>query len=194
MLSSELKRKMNIYQLLNDKFSGIKPRGGFTLIELLIAMSVFSVIGTVALSILFMTLRSSKKSETLIALKQSGSTAVSQFAKNVRYAKSLNSPISCVTPIVASTINVTSIIDEGHTTYACTTGTNATVASNSSSLIDTNAFVVSQCIFTCSQPTLNDPPTIKLSFTLYSKNNSGFLESAGSVPFQTSITLRNYTR
>ncbi len=176
----------------SSSFIAISP-SGFTLVELLVAIAIFAIIGTVSLSILFMTLRAGKKSDTLIMLKQSGNAAMSQVVRSIRYAKSLDVPNSCVTPVTTSQITLTSVLDNGSTTFVCTSTTPNTIASNSASLIDTAFAAVSGCSFTCTQPTVNDPPTINFIFKL-SSNSSGQVETRAIIPFQTSVTMRNYNK
>ncbi len=181
---------------IDDKSRTItmKKIKGFSLIELLIAAAVFSTIGVITLSILFVTLRLSKKADLLIVLKQNGNAALSQVVKSVRYAKSLNDPVSCTSPIPQESITITSYLDGEQTTFRCVNGPSATVASNGASLLDTNVVKVSSCSFTCSQQNLNDPPTINFKFNLRFKNESNLAETRGELPFQTSVLMRNYNR
>jgi prepilin-type N-terminal cleavage/methylation domain-containing protein len=172
----------------------LKKIDGFTLTELLVAIGIFSILGTVTVAILFLTLRTSKKSDVLISLNQTGNALISQVGRNIRYARSLDSPLSCVAPNTTQSITVTSSLDNGQTTYSCVAGGSSAIASNGASLTDISQVSVPTCSFTCTQRTLNDPPTINFSFTLESKNPTGLLESSGSIPFQTSVTLRNYNR
>ncbi len=172
---------------------------GFTLIELLVVIAMFAATSTVILSILFVTLRASSKSDKLIILKQSGNAIMSQVVKQIRYAKSLDTPSSCpVTPdVTLSSIKITSVLDNGQTTFSCVDLSPgppmrpATIASNSSSLVDTNSVSVTQCSFSCYQTTPNDPPTINFSFKLDAKSTTNAVESTGSIPFQSSVTMRN---
>jgi len=166
---------------------------GFTLIELLVVIGILVATGTIMLSILFVTLRTSKKSDLLVTMKQNGNSALSQIVKSIRYAKSLDSPTSCVPQITNLTsIAITSYLDNAQTTFSCVAGPPSTIASNGASLLDTNSVAVSSCSFTCSQPTLNDSPTINFIFTLSSKNATSLVESTGTIPFQTSVTMRNF--
>lgn len=167
---------------------------GFTLIEILVALSIVAVIGSITVSILFMTLRAGKKSDVLIGLKQNGNTAMAQIVKNIRYAKSLDYPTSCVSPVTVPRITLTSISDNAQTTFTCTAGASTSIASNGASLIDTSVAVVSGCSFTCSQATLNDPPTIAIGYTLNARNLTDLTETRGSVRFNTSVIMRNYLR
>jgi prepilin-type N-terminal cleavage/methylation domain-containing protein len=171
-----------------------KTPKGFTLIELLMGIGIFSIIASATLTILFVSLRVSKKTDSLVQLRQSGNFTLSQIGRSIRYAKSLDSPASCVTTVSSQTITITSVESNSKTTFTCTSGTDPSIASNSASLIDTNKFIVSECSFTCTQPSLNESPTIDFRFTLNTKSNTGIMESGGSIPFQTSITLRNYNQ
>lgn len=174
-----------------DSKQSTVTKGGFTLVELLVAFGIFSILGTITISILFTTLRSGKKSDVLIVLKQNGNTAMSQIVRNIRYAKSLDSPSTCTSTVNTTSISITSSADDGRTTYSCTGGRYPSIASNGASLIDQNNIRVTDCSFTCSQATLNDPPTISLVFKLNARSPAGIIESSGSIPFQTSVTLRN---
>lgn len=167
---------------------------GFTLIELLVVIGVFATVGVIVILILFSTFRASRKSDALIELKQNGNAAISQISKSVRYSKSLDSPSQCYPTVIASSIKLTSVQDNAQTTYACVGGSSPTIASNDASLINVNSISVSACSFTCSQSSPNDPPVITLDFTLRSKNLSGGIESAGTVPFKTAIIMRNFNR
>ncbi len=168
---------------------GNSPRG-FTLVELVVIVALFAATGTVIVSIIFATLRASSKSDRLVSLKQNGNNALSQIVKQVRYAKSLDSACSAVDGPIA----IRSLSDNSKTTFVCSTGSTGTIASNGASLVDTNAVTVTQCSFTCSQASPDDPPTINFSFTLDSKNAGNLVEATGSIPFQTSVTLRNSSK
>ncbi len=175
--------------VLSSRFSR-----GFSLIELVVSMGIFAIISGVALSILFTSLRVSRKSEGMVVLKEQGDAVLSQMVRQIRFAKSLDTPASCTPSTATTSLTVTSLSDNGQTTFACTTGASSSITSNSASLIDTNAVTVTACSFVCSQPTIDDPPTIRLQFTLSTKNATSFAETTGSLPFQTSVTLRNYSR
>ncbi len=164
---------------------------GYTLIELLTVIGILSVIGVIVVTVITISLRGSQKSDKLEIVRQGGDTALSQMVRSIRYAKTLNAPASCVPATNVSSITITSLQDNGQTTYSCSSGT---IASNSASLLDTNAVIVNACSFTCSQQRVSDPPTIQIQFSLSAKNESSFSETKATIPFQTSVTLRNYAR
>ncbi|HWY79696.1 MAG TPA: type II secretion system protein [Candidatus Sulfotelmatobacter sp.] len=162
---------------------------GFTLLELLTVIGILSVIGTIAVSVISITLRGAKKTDLLESARQNGDAALSQMVKGIRYASSLNSPAVCIPTASVSAITITSLTDYAQTTFSCTGGS---IASNSAPLLDTTSITVSSCFFTCSQATNNDPPTILIQFTLSPKNSGSFTETKFQLPFQSSVTMRNY--
>ncbi len=166
---------------------------GFTLIEMLISVAIFMTVSVIVVTVLFSSFRLSKKSDALVSVKQIGDAALSQMISGIKYAKTLNDPISCVIPVTQSSVKVTSSRDDAQTTYSCpTVGGSTLIASNGASLIDTSAVSISSCTFICSQATINDPPTITIKFTL-SSNQNNFPGSSASIPFQTSVVMRNYS-
>lgn len=164
---------------------------GFTLIEVLVVLGVFVVISTVIVSILFVSLRGSKKSDVLVTTRENGYSALSKMARVIRYAKSIDLPASCV-PSSGSVNSITITgSDDNQIVFACPASSSGGISSNSASLVDTSSVSVSSCSFTCSQPTSADPPTVMISFTLAAQGGNS-AESIASVPFETSVTLRNF--
>ena len=184
-----MEKVRNKLSTLNSQLS--TPQG-FTLIELLSALSVFIVIGTMIVVILFISLQGSRKSEVQAVLRQNGDFALSQMVRNIRYAKSLDDPVSCVTPVTQSSVTITSLLDGGQTVYSCLLGSTSDIASNSASLVNTGVVQVSSCSFTCSQQSVNAPPTITIQFILQSASGNNLIENTGSIPFQSSVSMRNY--
>ena len=174
------------YFLLPTSYFSINE--GFTLIELLTVIGILSIIGTIAVSVITISLQGSKKSDLLETARQNGDTSLSQMVRNIRYAASLNAPASCVPSTTTSSITITSLTDYTQTTYSCAAGT---ISSNGASMFDTSALKVSSCSFICRQPTVQDPPTITIQYILSPKQAGGFVETNFTLPFQTSVTMRN---
>lgn len=164
---------------------------GYTLVELLAVIGILSVISVIVVTVTFITLRGSQKSDTLEIVRQNGDTAMTQMVRSIRYAKSMDVPTSCTIPTALQSVTISSLLDNAQTTYSCS---NNTIASNSASLINTNAVTVNACSFTCSQTSLLDPPTIRIQFSLSAKSSGVFSESTAEIPFESSVTLRNYSR
>lgn len=180
------------FQTLDLRVVLLDRERGFTLIEILAALAVFVTVSGIILSILFVSLRGSRKSDVIVSARQNGDAAMSQMVRMIRYAKSLDSPVSCVPSANSLTSITITASDDNQTVFSCPASAGAGIASNSASLVDTTAVSVSACSFSCSQPSLNDPPTITINFTLAALGGGNLVEGATSVPFQTSVTLRNY--
>jgi len=164
-------------------------QSGFTLLELLTVIGILSIIGTIVVSVITITLRTTKKADLLEAARQNGDNALTQMVKSIRYAQSINAPATCVPTTTTSSITITSLADYQQTTYSCA---NNTIASNGASLIDNTSMSVSACSFVCTQATVDDPQTITIQYTLIPKNPGSFAETNFTIPFQTSVTLRNF--
>jgi len=181
---------------------------GYTLVELLAVVTIVIVVGVIAVGILISSLRGGSKTNVLDNVRQNGNSAIAQMSKMIIYAQSFNgvsrdSGISyttnCVqnsltspapTPISYQYIKITSF-DGGQTIFSCN-GT--TIASNGASMIDTapeTGVMVSSCSFTCSQDSYGLLPTIGINFTLKQNVSSSFAEKQATLPFQTSVTIRN---
>ena len=161
---------------------------GFTLIELLTVISILSVIGIISVSIITITLRTTKKTDLLNFARQNGDNALSQMVKSILFAASLNTPATCVPIATVSAITITSLADQQQTTYSCANGT---ISSNSASLFNTSSLQVSSCSFVCSQPSTSVSPIITIQYVLSPKVAGSFAETNFTLPFQSSVTLRN---
>lgn len=178
---------------------------GFTLVELLAVIVVLIAIGSIIGAILFSSLRGSTKTNAITNVKHNGGFAISQMAKMVRDAKSLEYPRPCVvvSPTPVPTVTEVTIVnfDGGQTTFICndTTGGDATIASQSGSdtpisLLDTKAVSLTSCYFTCTQTSLSDFPSISIFFSLQANSGGSLVEqlaAPSSIPFETSVSLRN---
>ena len=178
---------------------------GFTLLELLISMTLLLTIGTLVLSVLIVSVRSTAKINNIQLIRQNGSSVLTQMSRMIQFSQHFNGVstdgvnylTSCQLPSAGSgaLLEFTSVqftaFDNGVTTFSCSSP-QETIASNSASLFDTNTYVVSSCKFTCTQPAENAPQTIGISFALGKKIVTNFLDDPAPIQFTTSVTLRNY--
>jgi len=169
-------------------------QSGFTLLEILAIMGVIVAMGSIILSTVFIFLRGSSKSDLLVTIKQNGDFALSQMVKSLRYAKSVDDPVSCVPTANLQHITFTSLADGGQTTFSCPATQTDVIASNGAALMDATRISVTNCSFFCTQQTLNESPTIKIQFTLSAKNQTGLVETTASLPFESTVRLRNFNR
>lgn len=184
---------------------------GYTLIELLVVMVIMMVIGGIIAAILVSTLRGTNKNNTIDDIRLNGNSVITQVSKMIEFSQSFvgvnnsgdsvpyssNCVLSSPAPSPLPQYKYLRIIsfDNAATTFSCS-GSPLTIASNSASLLDTNKVSVSAdptslCYFTCVQSGATDTPTIGINFTLFQKSSSLFFEKIYSIPFQTSVKIRN---
>jgi len=176
-----------------------KKNNGFTLIELLVVIGVFIVLVTIVLSVIFTVFRGTTKSDSIIIVKQNGEYALSQMVKKMRFAKSLNIPstVGGSTPSCSSggvsvqSVQVTNV-DLSTSVFSCPLNNEYPnyIDMNGVRLTNSNEVIVSSCYFLCKQE-VGHSPTISIVFNLTKVNSSGLPEGNTSIPFQSSVTLRN---
>ena len=167
-----------------------KKELGFSLIEILIVMGTVAVIGGIVVSILFSVFRGSSKASTLITLRQNGNFAMSQVSRQIRNARALVTPATCVTPQSGlSQITITG--DDGlPTTFVCSGGGLASQSAHPATLLDTNN-VTASCNFSCSQSSGNIAPIITFSLTVSQRSGVTAQENQASLDFKTAVSMRN---
>ena len=196
----------------------MKKQKGFTLIELLAVLGIIVTVGAVASAIIFSSLRAATKTNQVNLITQNGNLAIQQITRTIQYAKSfdgvsqdgqnfttncttqsLSSPLPSPTPtpvpIQYSAVSVT-LFDESQVTFACSppdqpTDLTSSTSGTTTDLIDTNSVLVSQCYFTCSQDYITAAPSIGISLILSQIGSPSFAEKNTSIPFNTSVTMRN---
>lgn len=169
----------------------IRKAKGFTLIELLAAIIVLMAVGTILGITLFSALRGANKTNTISQVRQNGYYAITQMTKTLRGSKSLNSPFPCApVPQDYSSIEITTV-DGIDIKFECV---DSTIKQNNESILNQEAVSATMCSFYCSQQVSTDSPTITISFTLSQAGTPSFFEQKASIPFETSLTLRNVGR
>ncbi|HSW88355.1 MAG TPA: type II secretion system protein [Candidatus Saccharimonadales bacterium] len=167
----------------------MKKQRGFTLLELLVVISIISVVGLVVGGILTSTLRGSSKVTTVSNVKQNGDYALAQMSRVIRSASNLD-VLPCGNPSASVQTLTATQLDNTQTIFDCS-GT--TITANGTSLIDSSVvqLVPSSCMLICSQQSSADTPVVQIKFSLMQKNTSTFAEQTATIPFQTSVLLRN---
>lgn len=198
-----MKKKIKTKTILRNSCFMIRKSEGFTLVELLIVVILLGIIGSMIGSILFASLRGSSKTAVLQLVRQNGNYAISQMAKTMRNAKNFNGvKVNIVDDYI------TDCTQSGTTQYKyvkVTDFTNSPVtfscmspspSINGLPLINTASVTMDSCSFTCSQNSIVEPPNITFNLTLYQLGGgvTAFAEKNASLSFQTSISIRNFTR
>ncbi len=179
-----------------------KKQDGFTLIELLVVMVVLLSTGMVIGTILFSSLRGATKASIINTARQNGDFVISQMVKTIRNAKAFggvsNDNVQWITDCSQNAImqykyvNITGP-DDNKIVYSCA---HSVISSNSVSLIDDTSVHIddTSCYFTCLQSSPSDNPTIGINFSIVQSKQGALSESSVSLPFSTTVRMRNSLR
>ncbi len=207
---------------LKSQIANLKSNEGFTLVELLASVIVLVAVGSVIAGIITSSLRGSNKTNTIENIRQNGNYALNQISKDIEYALPFDGkntglsidngttyatscPFSALSPTptpAATAYNVITVESASNkvTKYNCygSTPLDSVLKANGTSLIDTTpatSISLISCSFTCIQTQATDIPIIKINFAIGPKILNGLVEnSSPPVTFETSVTIRNYTK
>lgn len=163
-----------------------KESKGFSLIETLIAIAIFAILGVMISTSLVLTIQSSKKSESLVTLRENLNYSMNVIERNLRNAGSIS---DCTN---SDTSKITYIDQYGNNSvFSCKTASgNSYLASGSANTRLTSPFInITDCSFTCAQASLTDPATVTINISAQSATGSGSLSS--QVTSTTVVYLRN---
>ena len=150
---------------------------GFTLIELLVSIGILGLVMAGAVNLFFSTMKSGKKTDNLLALRQNGDYVLNTIKSRVYNADT----VACVT------INHLTVIEEDKPDADFVFDPSSkTLKMDGADLIDSNRFKVSGGSFVCT-PDPNSLTEVEVGFTLEMKDGSGESQS-----FQADIFLRDY--
>lgn len=177
---------------------------GYSLIELLVVMMVLVTVGFILATILVSSLRGTNKAVTTETVRRNGNYTILQMSKMIEFSQNFigvsndGSTYVSTCPSVSPPVQYRYIkirsFDNFDTTFSCLARQDAPIASNEASLVNTNEVAVTACYFTCDRSNISQPPIIGISFTLSQKEVSSFFEKRASIPFQTSVRMKNITR
>lgn len=161
---------------------------GFSLIEILIVTLIFSVLAILATQSLALSLRGSRKSESLGGVRESVDFSISIMERLLRSAKSVTCDVNNKYLVY--------IDENGYTgRFSCLPAGSTTgyIASGSANIRLTSTDVNVDCtgvVFSCPTPTPPAPPSVLVSIKATSATSSG-AESASST-VTSKILLRKY--
>lgn len=155
---------------------------GFSLIEILVVIVIFAILSVVGTQIVTTSLRSSTKSEKLVAVRENVDFAFNVMERELRNAKSISCPSK-------STVNFTNQ-DNSVSSLSCVGGVNGRIELNTLSLISGNTYVdCTANVFTCSVSSVGIP-ALDINIKAYDADNLA-IEGA-EVSTSTKIILRSY--
>lgn len=166
------------------KKNNLKMIRAMSLIEILVVVSIFGILGMVTARSISSTLKSARKSDIQINVRENLNYAISVVERQIRGAREI---INCQS--VDQNINY--VANEGAiTSFSCLISSDDGYLSSGSARLTSENIVLTQCNFSCNQIDQNNPPIITLFLTAEDKLNKG--SEASMVSVQTEITLRNY--
>jgi prepilin-type N-terminal cleavage/methylation domain-containing protein len=158
----------------------MKKNHGFTLIEILAVLGILALVAVAVTEIFLGTIKSQKKADTHLKLKEEGFYSLNYLRANIRNAQTatcVSDPTSLQVTNADGTITNYLVTDDKR--LASQTGTEI------NKFLTSSSFEVTNLSFNCSTPSVNEPVVVSLNFTL----NAPGTETES---FQTTISLRNY--
>jgi prepilin-type N-terminal cleavage/methylation domain-containing protein len=167
------------YKIATD-FS--KRQKGVSLIEILVVITVFSVLAILATRGVLLTLKGSRKSDSLGKVRENIDYSFAVMERNLRNADS----ISCPTTTQIAYMDKMGISAD----FSCQDLSGNGYIASSSARLTSDQVKITQCSFTCDAGAPGVPPSVTISITGTDANLSG-IESA-RVSVTTKIFLRTY--
>lgn len=162
-----------------------KNNKGFSIIEMLVVISIFAVIGVFTTRAISLTLRSSKKSDSLVRVRENVNYSLAVLERQIRNSERV---ASC-TGVATSSITYTSV--EGIvSSFSCITpGASGYIASGSARLTSSDISITT-CSFTCTQTDANNPAVVRINVVAEDATSTSI--EKGTVTAETEIIVRNY--
>lgn len=159
----------------------MKINRGMSLIEILVVVTIFAMMGVVVTRSIILTITGSKKSESIVHVRENLNYTMGIIERQLRNANSIT---QCPN---TDTSRIDYQDELGNSSYfSCGSGS---VASGSARLTGTDINVTS-CSFVCAQTANDNPPSVTVSITAKDLNLTGIQNS--TVDTTSQIYLRNY--
>ena len=164
----------------------IKNQDGMSLLEILVVVTIFAILGIITTRAVFLTLQGSKKSESLVKVRENIDYSVGVIERNLRNA---NSIVQCPN----QDPNIISYVDQngGMGSFSCVNvGNNDSYIASGSARLTSDSISVTSCNFACSLGSTTNPPTVNISIIAQDASASGIQNS--TVTTSTQVSLRSY--
>lgn len=165
----------------------MKNTFGISLIEILVTVSIFAVLGILITRSIVLTVGGSKKSESMIRVRDSLNYSLSVMERQLRNANSI--------PVSSCPNNDTTYLpyydQNGNSTFFhCISNAGiGTIASGSANLTGSDVNVV-VCSLTCAPGNAGNPSVVSISLEAKDAGTTGIQNA--TVTLNSQITLRNY--
>lgn len=164
-----------------------KNSKGFSLVEMLVVILIFAAVGILSTNAVSLTLRSSRKSESLLRVRESVNYSLSVIERHIRNVGTIP---SCTGVNAASISYLTPDGQLG--SFTCISpGVGGYIASGSANIrLTSNDISITSCVFKCTQVDLNNPPVVRLSVS--AEDATSIASEKGTVSTDIEIATRNY--
>lgn len=162
---------------------------GLSLLEILVVITIFAVLGILVTQSVLLTVRGSKKSESLVTVRENLNYAMGIVERQIRNADSIDCTNSTATELKYSDQ------DGNNSSFWCIGigNENSYVASGSAGLtsrLTGDTIKVNRCSFTCNSGDSVNPGHVDIDIEAQLINSTGIEKSI--VSFTDKIYLRNY--
>ena len=164
---------------------GKKGTKGISLLEILVVVAIFSILGIMATRSVLLTIRGTKRSDSLLSVRENLNYSLSVIERQIRSAQSVPECPNADTSVIE-------YIDQygNPAAFSCVdTGPTGYIASDSARLTSENVSIVS-CSLSCVESQEGTPPSVVIEISAQDAINES-VEKA-TVTSSTQIFLRTY--
>lgn len=184
---------MNNFKYLDSinklKLTNLKSRlqSGMSLLEILVVIAIFSVLGIITTRAVLLTIGGSKKSESLVRVRENLNNAMSVIERQLRNADSV---VDCADE---DRVVIEYVDQQGNTSsFSCTgLGSEEAYISSASARLTSSSIRMTYCNFHCTPGSAVNPASVDVSFNAVDAKGVG-TTSESRVSISNQILLRNY--
>ena len=178
----------------NNKIYNVKKIfvSGVSLAEILIVVTIFAALGLVVSSSLILTMRGTKKSESLVKVRENVSYSISVIERNLRNANNITTCATSESVDPEEFKSITYLDQYGEfSTFSCVnTGEDDSYIASGSARLSSEGIKITSCSFSCTEPEdTTKSPFVTVEISAADVGSSGVLTA--SVSAETKIQLRN---
>lgn len=159
---------------------------GFTLLEILVVVSIFAILGILVTRAVILSVGGSKKSESLIKVRENLDYSIGIMERSLRNANSIS-------PCPNSNTSVLNYVDAGGkaTSFSCNLGTPPGYIASGSARLTAGNVNVTACSLSCAPAAgSTNPSVVRVSLTAQDATAVGI--QGATVSVITEVSLRNY--
>lgn len=174
---------------MGTSITGSKSREsikGMSLLEILVVTAIFAVLGIITTRAVILTIGGSKKSESLIKVRENLGNSMGIIERQLRNADSIS---ECPN---SSSTTISYIDQDGNAaSFSCSgLGTDDAYVASGSARLTNNLVKITSCNFTCVPGSSINPASVSVSLSAQDVAATGIVTS--KVSLSTQIFLRNY--